>query len=59
MLHLQAPRGVLQITNDEEPAADALKIANPLGWMRAMTNHKQQAEQYLRQLMEACGDTVG
>jgi len=58
MLRLEAPRGVLQITNDEEPMEDALEIANPLGWMRAMANHQQQAEQDLRQLVEACGNTV-
>ena len=58
MLRLEAPRGLLQITNDEEPSAEALEIANPLEWMRALANHQQQAEQDLRQLVEACGNTV-
>jgi len=58
MLHLEAPQGILRISNDEEPTEDALEITNPLGWMRAMANHQQQAEQDLRQLMEACGNTV-
>jgi len=58
MLRLEAPRGILQISNNEKPAEDAVEITNPLGWMRAMANHQQQAEQDLRQLMEACGNTV-
>jgi len=43
---------------DEEPAADVLEITNPLEWMWAIANHQQQAEQDLRQLMQACSDTV-
>jgi len=58
MLRLEAPRGLLQITNDEEPLEEALEIANPVGWMRAMANHQQQAEQDLRQLMDICGNTL-
>ena len=41
MLRLEAPRGLLQITNDEEPSAEALEITNPLEWMRALANHQQ------------------
>jgi len=29
-----------------------MEIANQVGWMRAMANHQQQAEQDLRQLMD-------
>jgi len=58
MLWLEAPRGLLQITNDEEPQEETLEIANPVGWMPAMANHQQQAEQDLRQLMEVCGNTL-
>jgi len=58
MLRLEAPRGLLQITNDEEPQEETLEIANPVGWMRAMANHQQQAEQDLRHLMDVCGNTL-
>jgi len=58
MLRLEAPRGLLQITNDEEPREEALEIANPVGWMRAMANHQQQAELDLRQLLDVCGNTM-
>jgi len=58
MLQLEAPWGLLQITNDEEPQEETLEIANPVGWMRAMANHQQQAEQDLRQLMDVCGNTL-
>ena len=58
MLHLEAPRGLLQITNDEESREETLEIANLVGWMRAMAKHQQQAEQDLRQLMDVCGDTM-
>jgi len=44
MLRLEAPRGLLQITNDEEPQEETLEIANPVGWMQAMANHQQQAK---------------
>jgi len=33
MLQLEAPWGLLQITNDEEPQEETLEIANPVGWM--------------------------
>jgi len=58
MHRLEAPRGLLQITNDEEPQEETLEIANPVRWMRAMANHQQQAEQDLRQLMDVCGNTL-
>jgi len=58
ILRLEAPRGLLQITNDEEAEEEALEIANPVAWMRAMANHQQQAEQDLRQLMDVCGNTL-
>ena len=58
MLRLEEPRGLLQITNDKEPQEETLEIANPDGWMRAMANHQQQAEQDLRQLMDVCGNTL-
>jgi len=58
MLRLEAPRGLLQITNDEEATAEVLEIANPVGWMRAMANHQQQAEQDLRQLLDLCGNMM-
>jgi len=44
MLRLEAPRGLLQITNDEETMEEALEIVNPVRWMWAMANHQQQAE---------------
>jgi len=58
MLRLETPRGLLQISNDEEPRVETLEIANPVRWMRAMANHQQQAEQDLRQLMDVCGNTL-
>jgi len=58
MLQLEAPRGLLQITNDEETEEETLEIANPVGWMRAMANHQQQAEQDLRQLLDLRGNTM-
>jgi len=58
MLCLEAPRGLLQITNDEEPQEEALEIANPVAWIRAMANHQQQSEQDLHQLMDVCGNTL-
>jgi len=58
MLRLEAPRGLLQITNEEESQEEALEIANPVGWMRAMANHQQQAELDLRQLLDVCGNTM-
>jgi len=58
MLRLEAPRGLLQITNDEEPREDALEVANPAAWMRVVANHQQQAEHDLRQLLDACSTTM-
>jgi len=58
MLHLEAPRGLLQIANDEESWEEALEIANPVGWMQAMANHQQQAELDLHQLLDVCGNTM-
>jgi len=31
MLRLEAPRGLLQINNDEEPQEETLEISNPAG----------------------------
>jgi len=58
MLRLEAPHRLLQITNDEETEEETLEIANPVGWMRAMANHQQQAKQDLRQLMDVCGNRL-
>jgi len=58
MLRLEAPRGLLQITNKEESQEEALEIVNPVRWMRAMANHQQQAELDLRQLLDVCGNTM-
>jgi len=58
MLRLEAPRGLLQITNDEETEEETLEIANPVGWMRAMANHQQQVEQDLCQLRDLCGNPM-
>jgi len=58
MLRLEAPPGLLQITNDEETTEEVLEIANPVGWMRSMANHQQQAEQDLHQLMDLCGNMM-
>jgi len=58
MLRLEAPRGLLQITNDEEATEEVLEIANLVGWMRAMANHQQQAEQDLHQLLDLWGNTM-
>jgi len=58
MLRLEAPRGLLQITNKEESQEEALEITNPVGWMWAMANHQQQAELDLRQLLDVCGNTM-
>jgi len=58
MLRLEAPQGLLQITNDKEPQEETLEITNPVGWMRAMANHQQQAEQDLCQLIDVCGNTL-
>jgi len=56
MLHLEAPRDMLQIKNNEE--TQTMEIANPVDWMRAIVNQQYQAKQDLRQLMEVYGDTV-
>jgi len=58
MLCLEAPRDLLQITNDEETTEEVLEITNPVGWMWAMANHQQQADQDLHQLMDLCGNTM-
>jgi len=41
ILRLEVPRGLLQITNDEELQEETLEIANPVRWMRAIANHQQ------------------
>jgi len=58
MLRLEAPQGLLQITNDEETTEEVLEITNPVGWMQAIANHQQQAGQYLHQLLDLCGNTM-
>jgi len=58
MFRLEAPRDLLQITNDEEAMEETQEITNPVGWMRAMANHQPQAEQDLRQLLDLGGNTM-
>jgi len=58
MLHLKEPQDLLQITNDEETTEETLEISNPVGWIRAMANHQQQAEQDLHQLFDLNSNTV-
>jgi len=36
MLHLEAPRNVLQITDGTEQTEETLEVANPATWLRAL-----------------------
>jgi len=58
MLRLEAPRDVLQITDGTEPAEEALEVARPATWLRALVKQQKQAEQDLAQLVRLCGNTV-
>jgi len=58
MLHLEAPRDVLQITDGMTPAEEALEISNPATWLRALAKQQKQGEGDLGQLVRLCGNTV-
>jgi len=52
------PHALLQITNDDEPSAESMEIANLVDWMWAIVNQQHQAEQDLGRLMDVCGNMV-
>jgi len=58
MLHLEAPRDVLQITDGTATAEVTLEISNPATWLRALVKQQRQAEGDLEQLVHLCGNTV-
>jgi len=58
MLHLEAPRDVLQIMDGTAPAEVTLEISNPATWLRALVKQQRQAEGDLEQLVHLCGNTV-
>jgi len=58
MLRLEAPRDLLQITDGTPAPEQAIELANPAAWVRAMARQQRQAETDLRQLTELCGNTI-
>jgi len=56
MLQLEAPRDLLQITNEAPSPELAVEIANPAVWVRTLVHQQRQAESDLRRLTELCGD---
>jgi hypothetical protein len=58
MLRLEAPRELLQITDGTSGDEQAVELANPAPWLRALVHQQRQAEADLRQLLALCGDTV-
>jgi len=58
MLHLEAQRDLLQITDGTVSPEQALELANTAVWIQTMARQQKQAEKYLRQLTELCGNTI-
>jgi len=58
MLHLEAPRNLLQITNGTVPPVQALQLDNHVVWVQTMARQQNQPEKNLRQLTELCGNTI-
>ena len=58
MLHLEAPRDLLQITDGTPAHEHAIEMANPAVWVRTMACQQQQAENDLCQLIQLCGNTI-
>jgi len=59
MLHLEAPRNLLHITDRTPTPEQALEMGNPAVWVRIMVQQQRQAENDLPQLSELCGSTLG
>jgi len=58
MLHLEAPRNLLQITEGTLPEEDTVEVANPTVWIRTLARQQKQAEEDLKRLLELCSDTI-
>jgi len=58
MLRLEAPRDLLQISDGTPAPEQAIELANPAAWVRAMARQQRQDETDLRQLTELCGKTI-
>jgi len=58
MLHLEAQRDLLQITDGTVSPEQALELANNAVWIQTMARQQKQAEKYLRQHTELCGNTI-
>jgi len=58
MLHLEAPRDLLQITDGTTSQEQAVELANPAVWVRTLVRQQKQAEEDMRELVGLCGNTV-
>jgi len=58
MLHLEAPRNLLLITDGTPAPEQAVEMTNPAVWVRTMIRQQRQAKNDLRQLSELCGSTI-
>jgi len=58
MLRLEAPRDLVQITEETPAPEQALRVANPAVWVRTIARQQQQVKNDLRQLTELCGNTI-
>ena len=58
ILRHEAPRDLLQITEGSPAPEQAVKLANPVVWVRTMARQQCQAEKDLRQLSELCGNSI-
>jgi len=60
MLRLEALRDLLQIMDEmtTEPQEQSLELANPTVWLRTLVKQQKQAEEDLKELVRACGNTV-
>jgi len=58
MVRLEAPRDLLQITDGTALLEQAVELANPTVWVQTMVRQQKQAERYLLQLTELCGNTI-
>jgi len=56
MLWLEAPHDLIQITDGTPSEEQAVEIANPAVWVRALVRQQQQAENDLQRLTELYGD---
>jgi len=56
MLRLKAHHDLLQITDGTPGPEQAVEIANPTVWVRALVRQQRQAENDLQQLTKLCGN---